>query len=645
MSSTAELDAVVDEIVDRVGQRLVVGLPLGLGKPNRLVNALYRRARAEPALDLEIVTALSLDPPRPRHWLEARLMEPILERLFGDDYPRLDYLADARAGRLPGNVRLTEFYFQSGAALGRPSLQRHYISANYTHVARDLVDRGVNVVLQLVARDADGRISLACNPDVTLDLMRRLDSAPAGRSRGEVFAVGQVHPALPFLPGDAVVDADFFDRIVEVDPDQRLFALPRAPVSLQDHAVGFHASRLIADGGTLQIGIGSLSDALVHSLVQRHCDNDRYRSAIEAFPPALTSTEAEPDSSALGDDRAFDLGLFGASEMFMDGFMHLYRAGILKREVFDDLTEMRRANAGLAVENAGGGAVMEGGFFLGSSAFYAFLDGLDAGARERFRMHGVGRINQLYGGNETLEIEQRRHARFVNTCMMMTATGAAVSDGLADYQVVSGVGGQYNFVAMAHAMDDGRSVLMLRSTREKDGRVSSNIVWQYPHLTIPRHLRDLVVTEYGIADLRGRTDEECIQRMLSITDARFQDELAGQARRAGKLDPAWTIPDAWRANTPERLAERFDRADYPLPTYPFGSDFTAVEQRLIPALEWVKQRSKNKLGLVLEAVRGRPGNHPEPLARLGLDRPRSIGERFMARLVARGLDRTAGQLR
>src|SRR6056297_954995 len=536
------LDAQVDEIVDRVGTRLVVGLPLGLGKPNRLVNAIYRRACADPTIDLEFVTALSLDPPRPGHWLEARLMDPIVERLFGADYPRLDYLADARADRLPANVRITEFYFQSGAALGKPALQRHYISANYTHVARDLVDRGVNVVLQLVARDPAGRLSLACNPDVTLDLMARLADRPDHR----VFAIGQVHPELPFLPGDAVVDAEFFDRLVEHDPDQRLFALPRGPVSIQDHAVGFHASRLIEDGGTLQIGIGSLSDALVHALILRHRRNADYRALI-ADSPAV-------DSAALGDDAPFERGLYGASEMFMDGFMHLYRAGVLKREVFDDLTTMRRANAGLAGEDAGRGALMDGGFYLGSRSFYEFLAALDDDERQRFRMHGVGRINQLYGGRETLEIEQRRHARFVNTCMMVTATGAAVSDGLADYQVVSGVGGQYNFVAMAHAMDDGRSVLMLRATRESAGRTTSNIVWQFPHITIPRHLRDLVVTEYGIAELRGRTDEECIKALLAISDARFQNELAEQARRAGKLDRNWRIPEAWRANTPDVLA-------------------------------------------------------------------------------------------
>ena len=71
----------------------------------------------------------------------------------------------------------------------------------------------------------------------------------------------------------------------------------------------------------------------------------------------------------------------------------------------------------------------------------------------------------MYGGREALDALQRRDARFFNICMMATALGAAVSDGLENGQVVSGVGGQYNFVAMAHALEGGRSILMLRSTR------------------------------------------------------------------------------------------------------------------------------------------------------------------------------------
>ena len=119
--------------------------------------------------------------------------------------------------------------------------------------------------------------------------------------------------------------------------------------------------------------------------------------------------------------------------------------------------------------------------------------------------------------------------------MMVTLLGAAVSDGLADGQVVSGVGGQYNFVAMAHSLPEARSILALRSTREKHGKVTSNILWNYGHTTIPRHLRDIVVTEYGIADLRGRTDQDVIAALLNIADSRFQDALKREAQAAGKL--------------------------------------------------------------------------------------------------------------
>src|SRR5699024_3939609 len=187
-------------------------------------------------LELEIVTALSLDPPESSHWLEKRLMDPIVERLFGSDYPRLDYVRDQRAGRVPENIRITEFYFQSGAALGYPAMQRHYISSNYTHVARDLIDRGINVLLQLVAGPEDDRYSLSCNPDVTLDVVKRLHD----EADWPWMAIAQVHPDLPFLYGDAVVAADYFDAILDEDPRQRLFAVPRNRVSLQDHAVGVH---------------------------------------------------------------------------------------------------------------------------------------------------------------------------------------------------------------------------------------------------------------------------------------------------------------------------------------------------------------------------------------------------------------------
>ena len=119
--------------------------------------------------------------------------------------------------------------------------------------------------------------------------------------------------------------------------------------------------------------------------------------------------------------------------------------------------------------------------------------------------------------------------------------------------MVSGVGGQYNFVAMAHELPGARSILMLRSTRSKGGKVTSNIVRSYGHITIPRHLRDIVVTEYGIADLRGKSDQKIIAELLKVADSRFQDELLSQAKQAGKIPADFEIAAEFRNNTPEQL--------------------------------------------------------------------------------------------
>ena len=119
--------------------------------------------------------------------------------------------------------------------------------------------------------------------------------------------------------------------------------------------------------------------------------------------------------------------------------------------------------------------------------------------------------------------------------MMMSLLGAATSDALEDGRVVSGVGGQHDFVSMAQALPGGRSLLVLPATRTSSGRVTSNIVWRYGHTTIPRHLRDVVVTEYGVADLRGRSDQDVIVAMLGIADARLSGGPAparGEGRQA-----------------------------------------------------------------------------------------------------------------
>jgi len=85
---------------------------------------------------------------------------------------------------------------------------------------------------------------------------------------------------------------------------------------------------------------------------------------------------------------------------------------------------------------------------------------------------------------------------------------------------------------------------MIRAVRENEqnGEASSNIVFSYGHCTIPRHLRDIVVTEYGIADLRAKSDSEVAKALINIADSRFQGDLLKQAKAAKKLRKTIKFP-------------------------------------------------------------------------------------------------------
>jgi acyl-CoA hydrolase len=302
-----------------------------------------------------------------------------------------------------------------------------------------------------------------------------------------------------------------------------------------------------------------------------------------------------------------------------------------------------RANAGTLDENLqSDGVSIHGGFILGPRDFYQRLRELPHSKRCEFNMTAISYINELYG-QEDLKRLQRRDARFVNSAFTATLLGAAVADQLEDGRVLSGVGGQYNFVAQAHALHDARSVIILRSWRESGGDVSSNIVWEYGHCTIPRHLRDIVVTEYGIADLRGKTDRKVIEALLNITDSRFQTELIAQAQQIGKLPKDFCLDPRFADNSPERLQGIAARHSHLFPEYPLGSDFSAQEQDLLRALNWLK--SKFKLTQIYQLGKATldapsPQAFPEHLARMQLAQPDGLREELYQRLLLAGLQAT-----
>jgi len=611
----------VEAVLAKVGRRIVLCAPIGAGKPVALVNAFYRRAVADAGIRLTILTGLTLARPQPRSELERRLVTPITAKVFGNA-PEPEWIAPLRAGRLAPNVHVLEFFLEPGAWLDVAAVQQAYASINYTHVARSALAEGANVIAQQVALRPGGRASLGTNPDVTADLIPMLRARE--RAGLPVAIVGQANDRVPFMFGGAEVPASTFDFLVD-DPRgyHELVAPPNLPIATADHAIALAASLLIRDGGTVQIGIGELGDAIVHAMTLRHRQNAEWRTALGDIG-LLPGFEAE--MRAMGGDAPFEQGLYAVTEMFVDGFLDLYRAGILKRRVDPD------------------GALLHGAFMLGPRAFYESLRAMPDAERALFRMMPVSFTNELLGPDWETKVAQRRDARFINSALLATLGGAVVSDGLADGRVVSGVGGQYNFVAQAHDLPGGRSIIAVRATRASGGRVESNIRWNYGHATIPRHLRDVVLTEYGVADIRGRSDAEVAMALLAIADSRFQPALLGEAQRAGKLPASWRIPDARRANLPERLERALapHRAAGRFGALPFGTDLSPEEVRLGGALRRLKARSETlagKAGIGAALLRPLPRDAETRalVARMGLAEPRNFRERIYRRLVAAAL--------
>lgn len=697
------IEACVDHILDTVTGDVVLGIPLGVGKPNPLVNALYRRIKANPVRKLRIVTALSLERPVGHSALEQNFLEPLVERVF-EDYPDLDYVKDSRAGLLPSNIEVREFFMKTGDYLGNETAQMHYISTNYTFVARDMAVQGMNVIAQAVAAKDDTagmRLSLSSNPDVSHEVVDIL------RASGKpIMAIGVVNHKMPFMPNGAEVEPDFFDVVV-TDPagTHAVFAPPNGKVTMADYAIGLHASSLVVDGGTLQIGIGSLGDAIGQALIVRDRHNAEYRRILESI--CL-------DGIAGRDTQRFEQGLYGCSEMFVNAFLKLIEAGIIRREVYDDAVLQQLINEGKAADHvvtpdllrglvdAGrlrsplstsdmaflqrfgilrpevklqgdslvldgkrcsaqlfdddalqyvsthmlgarltGGYSMTGGFFLGPRDFYERLRSMPEHELAKIDMTRISFINQLYG-DDALKRAQRTKARFMNTTMIVTLLGAAASDALENGQVVSGVGGQYNFVAMSHALPDARLLMMLRATHDNKDGLKSSIVWNYGHVTIPRHLRDIVVTEYGVADLRGQSDSDVVKRLIQVADSRFQPELIKQAKAHGKLEADYELPARYRNNTPQALAEKLRpwmQANL-LPDFPFGTDLTEDEIHMVKAMKKMKHASHHPtelLSMVIKSLWEGKEAPPAYLERLGLAEARGFKEVFMRRLFANNL--------
>ncbi len=717
---TDDVVKVVDDTINYIGKEINYATSLGLGKSVLFTNELYRRAKEDPSIKLKIMTALSLEPPMGKSPLEKRLIGPLSERLF-NGCPELTYMIDIREGNLPDNIEVWEFYWKAGSRMSNFQHQRRHLPSNYTHVSRDAYfTQKTNVFGQMLScREINGKMMYSMGSNTDIDVTANL-FLNQGKAAGERrVLIGEVNENLPFMYGDAIYEADKFDVFLKGPQyNYRLFGAPKDPVTIKDYMIGLNISTLVRDGGTLQVGIGALGDAIVAGLEMRHSHNDLYKNIIEKA--GLTKQYGDLIKQ-FGGTGTFEEGLYGSSEMFVDAFLQLYKKGILKRKVYDNIAIMKLINDGKLSDNnipenilellhdydglhlrfrekdfemltyygilkdgltfkdgfiydgdtkydadihhkenldkikkllgkqLKNGQVILGGFFLGPESFYKSLNEMSEEERSQFGMSGVEKVNQLYGDAE-LRTLQRKKGSFVNSGMMATLNGSIISDQLEDGRIVSGIGGQFNFVIMAHAIPDGKLIMAIRSTRGSGKNVKSNIVPSYGHCTIPKYWRDIVVTEYGIAHIRGLSEEQICQEMIKIADSRFQPQLIKEAKKLGKLTADWELPEQYRNNYPEKI-EAFIKsyqAQGHFPAFPYGCDLTSDEVILGGSLKGLVAYKTDKpvmtiLKLVAEMFKPTPEKAAPYLKRMDLEKPKNFGERFQQKTVILAL-KNAGRI-
>jgi acyl-CoA hydrolase len=296
----------------------------------------------------------------------------------------------------------------------------------------------------------------------------------AGRDPGRVLMV-EVSDRFPRTAGllpdhPHALHVDDIDVLIRSEDGP--LAAPEAELSDVDRAIAQHAVRFIPDGATLQTGIGSIPSAIARLLAE------------------------EPG------------GGYGVhTEMFTDGLMRLHQSGkVANRKGLYD---------GLSVTT----------FAFGSQALYDWLDG----CRE-VAFLPVELVNSPEA------IARNALMTTINGALAVDIHGQVVADTVSGDQY-SGIGGAEDFISGPGMSLTQRSLLCLPATYQRDGRIRSRILPWFEAgtvITTPRHQVDIVVTEYGAAELEGRTVHQRGEALASVAHPDFRDELLAAARRASK---------------------------------------------------------------------------------------------------------------
>lgn len=336
----------------------------------------------------------------------------------------------------------------------------HYMPQHLSQWSKNLLSRpeGVDVFWGTCSQpDSRGYVSLGTSNCYESEVMR------AARK-----VVLEVNPHMPATNGATEVGIDEVD--IFIDSNQPLPVIEPAAFGDVDKKIADYIVDLVPDGATLQLGIGSIPNAVGKRLVDKK-----------------------------------DLGIH--TEMINDAIMELYNCGVI--------TGRRKTIWPRKIVGA---------FAYGSNHLYEFI-----------RENPLVEIHPASVVNDPYRIGRNYKMVSINSAVEIDITGQICSESLG-HRELSGVGGAADTHIGAQRSDGGRGIIAMPSTT-KDG-LSSKIVSTLQagaKVSISRNDADTVVTEYGVAHLKGKTVAERIRSLVKVAHPAFREELLHQAKSLAYL--------------------------------------------------------------------------------------------------------------
>jgi acetyl-CoA hydrolase len=280
--------------------------------------------------------------------------------------------------------------------------------------------------------------------------------------------IAEVNQQMPRTLGDSFIHVSRLNHIIPVD-----YPIPEMPMTDEGNSdvvekIAGHITELIPDGATMQLGIGAIPDAVLKYLHNKK-----------------------------------DLGVH--SELFSDGVIDLFNEGVI--------TNARKTlHPGKIIA----------GFMLGTKRLYDWADD-----NPLIELHRTEYINDPF------VIAQNERMVAINSAIEVDLTGQVCADSIGP-KLYSGVGGQLDFIYGASRSKDGVPIIALPSTTKlKDGtpitRIAAMLKQGAGVVTTRNHVR-YIVTEYGVADLYGKTIRSRAQQLINIAHPDFRADLEKQAK-------------------------------------------------------------------------------------------------------------------